>query len=92
MSRKVNIEIAKHTLVKWQGFLFTVQTNYQNMEKVVWLHVSRIHESKSGPFSKLGAGKTILKKEEQMSEEQFGARILDVSDLHEVQKETEYIE
>ena len=99
MSRELKIEIAKYKSAKWQEFLSKVQTTHDNVENAFWLHLSRIYKSKSVPFSKLDTGKTILRKEEQMSDElfryyaePFKAPTPDMSDLHEVQIEIEYIE
>ena len=99
MSREVKIEIAKYKSEKWQEFLSKVQTTHDNTEKAFWLHLSKVYKSKSVPFSKLDTGKTILNREDQMSdelfryyEEQFKTPTPDMSDAHEVQIEIEYIE
>ncbi|CAF4933005.1 unnamed protein product, partial [Rotaria socialis] len=99
LSREVKIEIAKYKSSKWQEFLSKIQETHDNTDRAFWLYLSRIYKHKSLPFSKLDTGKTVLTKENEISDElycyyseQFKAQNTDMSDPHENQIETEYLE
>ncbi|CAF3104235.1 unnamed protein product [Rotaria socialis] len=98
LSREVKIEIAKYKSRKWQELLSKIQETHDNTNRVFWLCLSRIYKHKSLPFSKLDTGKTVLAKENEISDElyrcyseQFKAQKADMSDPHENQIETEYL-
>jgi len=100
LTREVKIEIAKYKSNKWQGFLSKIQVTHDNKERAFWLYLSRVYKSRTLLFSKLDTGKTLLTKENEISEElfyryyseQFKAQNLDVTNPHEIQIGTEYIE
>jgi hypothetical protein len=99
LSREVKIEIAKYKSDKWQEFLSKIQETHDNKEGAFWQYLSRVYKRKTLPFSKLDSGKTILRKENDISDElyqyyseQFKAQSTDISDSHEIEIETEYIE
>ena len=96
-SREVKIEIAKYKSDKWQEFLSKIQETHDNKEKAFWQYLSRVYKRKTLPFSKLEAGKRVLTKENEISDElyqyyseQFKVQDTDISDPHEIEIETEY--
>jgi hypothetical protein len=79
--------------------LSKIQETHDNMESAFWSYLSRVYKHKLLPFSKLDTSKTVLTKENEISDElyryyseQFKAQNTDMSDPHEVQIETEYLE
>lgn len=99
LTREVRIEIAKYKADKWKKFLSTIQEKHDDTDRAFWLHLSRIYKHRSLPFSKLDNGKTILRKENEISEElyqyyseQLKTQNTDISDSNELLIETEYQE
>ena len=99
LTREVKIDIARYKTSKWQEFLSQIQETYDNTERAFWLHLSRVYKHRSLPFSKLDTGQTILTKENEITdepyryyEEQFKVQNIDISNPHDVQIETEYLE
>ncbi len=96
---EVKIEILKYKSNKWQEFLSKIQETHDNTERAFWLYLSRIYKHKTLPFSKLDTDKTGLTKTNEISEElyrycseQFKAQSTNLSDTHEIEIETEYLE
>jgi hypothetical protein len=99
LTREVKIEIAKYKSNKWQEFLSKIQETHDNKEGAFWLYLSRLYKLKTLPFSKLDSGKAVLTKEKEISDElyqyyseQFKTQNTDMSDSHEIEIETEYVE
>ena len=99
LTREVRIDITRYKSSKWQEFLSTIQETYDNTERAFWLHLSRVYKHRSLPLSKLNTDKKILTKENEITdelyryyEEQFKVQHIDVSNPHDVQIETEYLE
>ena len=99
LTREVRIDIARYKSSKWQEFLSTIKETYDNTERAFWLHLSRVYKHRSLPLSKLNTDKEILTKENEITdelyryyEEQFKVQDIDMSNPHEVQIETEYLE
>ena len=83
----------------WQEFLAKVQVTHDNTDRAFWSYLSRVYKSKSLPFRKLRTNKTILTKDNEISDElyrfysdQFKEQSADTSNPHEVQIETECVE
>ena len=99
LTRELRIDIARYKSSKWQEFLSKSQETYDNTERAFWLHLSRVCKQISLPFSKLDTGQTILTKENKITDElyryyedQFKVQNIDMSNPHDVQIETEYLE
>ena len=98
LTRELKIDIAIYKTSKWEEFLSQIQETYDNTERAFWLHLSRVYNHRSLPFSKLDTGQTILTKENEITdelyryyEEQFKVQNIDMSNPHDVQIETEYL-
>jgi hypothetical protein len=99
LTREVKFEIAKYKSNKWQEFLLKIQETHDNKEGAFWQYLFRVYKHKTLPFSKLDSGKIVLTKENEISDElyqyysdQFKAQSIDISDPHEIEIETEYVE
>ena len=99
LTRETKIEIAKYKSSKWQEFLTKVQKTHDNSDRAFWSYMSRVYKPKSLPFRKLRTNMAILTKENEISDELYGyysdhfkEQIADMSNPHEVQIETEYVE
>ena len=99
LTREARIDIARYKSSKWEEFLSTIQETYDNTERAFWLHLSRVYKHRSLPLSKLNTDKEILTKENEITgelyryyEEQFKVQNIDMSNSHDVQIETEYLE
>ena len=99
LTREVKVEIAKYKSSKWQEFLSKIQETHRNTDRAFWLYLSRVYKHSSLPFAKLDTGTAILTKENEISDElyryyseQFKTQNMGMSDPHEVQIETEYLE
>ena len=99
LTREVKIDIARYKSSKCQEFLSKIQETYDNTERAFWLHFSRLCKHRSLPLSKLNTDKEILTKENEITdelyryyEELFKVQNIDMSNPHDVQIETEYLE
>lgn len=98
-TREVNIEIAKYKSNKWHEFLGNVQQKHDDKENAFWKYLSRVYKRKSPSLSKLDDGRTLLRKDKDISEElyryysdQFKPQEIDKTDQNELQIESEYEE
>ena len=99
LTRETKTEIARYKASRWQEFLAKVQVTHDNTDRAFWSYLSRVYKPKSLPFRKLRTNKTILTKDNEISDElyrfysdHFKEQSADTSNPHEVQIETEYVE
>ena len=99
LARELRINMARYKSSKWQDFLSTIQETHDNTERAFWLHLSRVYKHRSLPLSKLNTDKEKLTKENEITdelyryyEEQFKVQNIDMSNPHDVQIETDYLE
>jgi hypothetical protein len=69
LTREVKIEIAKYKSDRWHEFLSKIQETHDNTDRAFCLYLSRVYRHRSLPFLKLDTGKTVLTKEDEISDE-----------------------
>ena len=92
LTRETKTEVAIYKSSRWQEFLAKVQVTHDNTDTAFWSYLSRVYKPKSLLFRKLRANRTILAKDNEISDElyrfysdQFKEQSADTSNPHEMQ-------
>ena len=99
LTRESKVEIGKYKAARWQSFLTTIQATNDKTDRTFWTHLSRIYKVRSLPFYKLATRNTVLSTQQEITDElsqyysgQIREPLIDYSDAHDVEIETEYNE
>jgi hypothetical protein len=99
LTRETKVKIGKYKVAQWQIFLSTIHATHDKSDKAFWTHLSRIYKSGTLPFYKVSDESKVLSTQEEITEklyqyysEQFKVPVVDYSDAHDINIDSEYNE